>query len=114
MAKSVQPVQLDQRRCVPCEGGATPLKGQALQELAGQLGDGWSVVDVARLERVFHFADFRQALDFVNRVGTLAESEGHHPDLELSWGRVKVILWTHKIKGLHENDFILAARIERL
>jgi 4a-hydroxytetrahydrobiopterin dehydratase len=114
MAKSVQDLSLNQKSCVPCEAGAQPLKGQALRDLADQLGEGWKVVEETRLEKEFRFPDFRQALTFVNQVGELAESEGHHPDLLLSWGRVKVTLWTHKIKGLHENDFILAAKIDRL
>jgi 4a-hydroxytetrahydrobiopterin dehydratase len=72
------------------------------------------VVDGHHLEREFRFDDFRQALDFVNEVGELAEEQGHHPDIYLSYGKAKVQLWTHKIKGLHENDFILAAKIDAL
>jgi 4a-hydroxytetrahydrobiopterin dehydratase len=114
MAKQAPLVQLAEKRCVPCQSGAEPLKGKALQELYGKLGNGWELMEQTRLEKEFRFNDFRQALDFVNRVGELAESEGHHPDLLLSWGKVKVILWTHKVKGLHENDFILAAKIDQL
>jgi 4a-hydroxytetrahydrobiopterin dehydratase len=107
-------VPLAQRHCVPCDRGVEPLTGQVLQELHSHLGHAWQLVDGTRLEKEFSFDDFRQALAFVNRVGELAEAEGHHPDLCLSWGKVKVRLWTHKIGGLHENDFIMAARIDRL
>ena len=103
-----------QRHCVPCDRDVEPLKGQDLQELTRHLGHDWQLVDGTRLEREYSFKDFRQALAFVNRIGELAEAEGHHPDLCLSWGKVKVRLWTHKIGGLHENDFIMAARIDRL
>ena len=105
---------LDQKRCVPCRGGVEPLAGQRLSEYAALLDERWSVVDGHHLHREYPFDDFRQGLDFVNRVGELAESEGHHPDLTLSYGKVTITLWTHKIDGLHENDFILAAKIDRL
>jgi 4a-hydroxytetrahydrobiopterin dehydratase len=106
--------RFSQSHCAPCDRGAEPLKGQALQELYRDLDHDWQLVDGTRLEKEFSFRDFRQALAFVNRVGELAEAEGHHPDLGLSWGKVTVRLWTHKIGGLHENDFILAARIDQL
>ncbi len=114
MAKQSQETQLAEKKCVPCQAGAEPLKGKALQEIHDQLDNGWELVEQTRIEKEFRFDDFRQALAFVDRVGELAESEGHHPDLLLSWGRVKVTLWTHKIKGLHENDFVLAAKIDQL
>ena len=103
-----------ERHCVPCDRGVEPLTGQGLQDLYRHLGHDWQRVDGTRLEKEFSFDDFQQALAFVNRVGELAEAEGHHPVLCLSWGKVKVRLWTHKIGGLHENDFIMAARIDRL
>jgi len=105
---------LEQESCRPCRGGVEPLRGQALEDLRRRLGPGWEVKEGRRLEKEFKFDDFQQALRFVNQVGALAEAQGHHPDLHLGWGRVKVILWTHKIGGLHENDFILAAKIDRI
>jgi 4a-hydroxytetrahydrobiopterin dehydratase len=97
---------------VPCRGGVPPLKGEALAKVAGEVS-GWQVVDEHHLTKEFKFPDFAQALAFVNRVGAIAEAEGHHPDLELAWGRVGVKTWTHKIDGLTESDFILAAKIDQ-
>ncbi len=105
---------LDKKSCIPCRGGVEPLTGEALQEYAALLDERWEVVEEHHLHRDYKFADFRQALDFVNRVGELAEAEGHHPDLSLAYGKVGIALWTHKIDGLHQNDFILAAKIDRL
>lgn len=101
------------KECVPCRGGIPPLAGKELDELAAQL-PAWKVVDGHHLERAFKFKDFKEALEFTNRVGALAEGVGHHPNLLLSWGKVVVTLWTHKIDGLHESDFVLAAKIDRL
>lgn len=101
------------KECVPCKGGVPPLKGAALQALATQLPE-WEVVNEHHLRRAFKFRDFVQALAFVNRVGELAERVGHHPDLRLSWGRVTVEIWTHKIDGLAEADFIFAAKTDQL
>jgi 4a-hydroxytetrahydrobiopterin dehydratase len=106
--------QLAEKQCVPCRGGVEPLKGEVIGQLAGQLQPDWEVVGEHHLEREYKFKDFRQALEFVNRVGELAEQENHHPDILLSYGKVVVQLWTHKIHGLHENDFILAAKIDAL
>ena len=106
-------MSLAERHCVPCKGGTPPLAGEALEQLKQQLPD-WQVVDGHHLYRKFTFPDFRTALDFVNRAGEIAESEGHHPDLLLSWGKVEVTIWTHSIGGLSESDFILAALIGRL
>ena len=103
---------LAQKHCVPCRGGVPPLHGEALRKLAGQLPD-WTVVNEHHIQRTFQFPDFATALAFVNRVGAVAEAEGHHPDLLLAWGRVEVKTFTHKIDGLTESDFILAARIDR-
>lgn len=102
------------RECVPCKGGVPPLKGEALRELHAQLDPGWHVVDEHHLERVYPFPDFRQALRFTNAVGELAEEQGHHPDIYLAWGKVRVTIWTHKIDGLTESDFVLAAKADRL
>ncbi len=105
---------LADRQCVPCEKGADPLKGEEIEKRAKELDPDWQVVDEHHLEREFKFDDFRQALDFVDEVGELAEEQGHHPDIYLSYGKVKIQLWTHKINGLHENDFIMAAKIDAL
>jgi len=104
---------LASKRCVPCKGGIPPLKGRELDELSSQLRGGWAVVNEHHLEKEFKFPDFAKALAFVNRIGIIAEEQGHHPDILLSWGKVKVTLFTHKIDGLTENDFILAARIDQ-
>ncbi len=105
---------LEKGKCVPCQAGGEPLDRQAIDKLLGRLTQGWKVIDQRYLEKEYKFKNFRLALDFVNKVGELAESEGHHPDIYLAWGMVKVKLWTHKINGLHKNDFILAAKIDAL
>jgi 4a-hydroxytetrahydrobiopterin dehydratase len=102
------------RRCVPCRGGTPPLRGEALESLLAELGGGWRVVDEHHLEKEYRFPDFRSALAFTNRVGEVAEQEGHHPDLHLAWGRVRVEIWTHDTGGLTENDFVLAAKADTL
>ncbi|MBM3985999.1 MAG: 4a-hydroxytetrahydrobiopterin dehydratase [Planctomycetes bacterium] len=106
-------MSLADRTCEPCRGGVPPLSPERIAPLAAQV-PAWEVVRGHHLRREFRFPDFAQALAFVNRVGAQAEAQGHHPDLELAWGRVVVTLWTHKIDGLAEADFILAARIDRL
>ncbi len=105
---------LARKACVPCRGGVPPLAGRELADLQAALGGGWQAVDEHHLEKEFGFEDFRSALDFTNRVGELAEEQGHHPDIYLSWGRVRTRIWTHKIDGLTESDFILAAKIDEL
>ncbi len=105
--------ELATKTCVPCRGGVPPLKGQQLTELHRQVPQ-WQVVKEHHLTREFKFPDFRHALDFVNRVGEVAEQQGHHPDILLTWGRAEVTLWTHKIDGLTESDFIMAAKIDTL
>jgi 4a-hydroxytetrahydrobiopterin dehydratase len=102
------------KECIPCKGGVTPLKGEELTGLLDRLGGGWRVVDEHHLEKEYRFKDFRTALDFTNRVGEVAESQGHHPDINLSWGKVKLAIRTHKIDGLTESDFILAAKADRV
>ena len=104
---------LAQKECVPCKGGVPPLKGEALTALMKQLGHGWELVKGHHLEKKFAFPDFATALVFTNTVGAIAEAEGHHPDIHLSWGRVRVVIWTHKIDGLTESDFVLAAKVEQ-
>lgn len=105
---------LASRECVPCRGGIPPLANEQVSALLKQLEPGWEVVDGHHLKREYPFKDFKQALAFVNRVGELAEQQQHHPDLYLTWGRVVVTLWTHKIDALTENDFRLAAKIDAL
>jgi 4a-hydroxytetrahydrobiopterin dehydratase len=104
---------LASKTCVPCKGGIPPLAGKELADLAKQVPD-WKVVESHHLTRAFKFPDFVQALAFVNKVGEVAEGQGHHPDILLSWGKAEVTTWTHKINGLTESDFILAAKIDRL
>jgi 4a-hydroxytetrahydrobiopterin dehydratase len=106
-------MSLADKQCVPCKGGVAPLKGEQLKKLEAQVKD-WQVVDEHHLVKMFKFPDFRKALDFVNSVGVIAEEQGHHPDLYLAWGKVEVKIWTHKIDGLTESDFILAAKIDEL
>jgi 4a-hydroxytetrahydrobiopterin dehydratase len=105
---------LAEKECLPCKGGVPPLRGEELARLSEQLGEGWRVINGHHLEREFKFDNFRQALDFTNRVGELAEAQNHHPDIYLAWGKVKLTLWTHKIDGLTESDFVFAAKINRL
>lgn len=105
---------LASEECIPCQGGVEPLKGEELDELAERLGGGWDVVEEHHLEKEFEFDDFRQALDFTNKVGELAEDVGHHPDILLSYGKCKVTIWTHKIGGLAKADFIFAAKVDEL
>jgi 4a-hydroxytetrahydrobiopterin dehydratase len=105
---------LAQKRCLPCEGGVSPLARDEQQRLLGELSDGWKVIQGHHLENEYRFEDFRQALGFTNRVAEIAEAERHHPDLHLSWGKVRVTIWTHKVDALTESDFILAAKIDQL
>ncbi len=105
---------LAQKECVPCKGTVDRLSGHELDKLAGQLPSGWRVVDGHQLEKEFKFKDFREALNFTNAVGELAEAQGHHPDIYLAWGKVKLTVWTHKVDGLTESDFILAAKADEL
>ena len=104
---------LAEKHCVPCMGGVPPLKAQALRDVAKQLGGNWDVVDEHHLEKSYSFPDFKEALAFTNRVGEIAEAEGHHPDVYLAWGKVTLKIWTHKIDGLTESDFVLAARADK-
>ncbi len=106
--------ELAAKECIPCKGGVPPLKGEDLQNLLKELGGGWRVVDEHHLEKEYLFKNFREALDYTNRVGELAEAQGHHPDIYLAWGKVKLTVWTHKIDGLTESDFIFAAKADVL
>lgn len=104
-------LELAAKSCVPCRRGAPPLTGEALVALAAELGEGWAIAE-GRLEKEFKFKDFREAMRFANVAAAIADAEDHHPDLHVSWGKVRVILWTHKAGGLTQNDFILAAKID--
>jgi 4a-hydroxytetrahydrobiopterin dehydratase len=108
------PARLAARHCAACEGGVPPLARHEIEGHLAELGDGWSVVDDHHLEREWRFRDFREALSFTNAVGELAEAEGHHPEILLGWGRVRVDLWTHAAGGLTLNDFVLAAKLSEL
>ena len=105
--------ELASRRCVPCRGGVPPMRGAEIAEFLAEL-DGWEVVEEHHLRKSYKFDDFREALEVVNRIGALAESEGHHPDISFGWGYADISIWTHKINGLSESDFILAAKIDAL
>jgi 4a-hydroxytetrahydrobiopterin dehydratase len=105
--------ELADKQCVPCKGGVPPLRGKELEKLQADLPK-WTVTNEHHLHREFGFPDFKQALEFVNQVGEIAENQGHHPDILLKWGKVEITLWTHKIDGLTESDFIMAAKIDRL
>lgn len=107
-------MDLMNKNCVPCQVGADPLTPELIKGYMSDISEEWQVIDNQKLERTFKFKDFKTALGFVNQVGQLAESEGHHPDIFLSWGQVIIQLMTHKINGLHDNDFILAAKIDHI
>ena len=104
---------LASKKCVPCEGGVEPINLAHAQEYLKQLNSDWQIIDNGRkIRREFKFKNFKETLNFVNKVGEIAENEGHHPDIEFGWGYVNITLFTHAINGLFENDFILAAKID--
>ena len=105
--------QLALKDCVPCKDGVPPLEGEELTRLQKELDGDWDVVEGHHLEKHYRFPDFREALAFTNRVGELAEEQGHHPDIYLAWGKVKIEIWTHKINGLTESDFVFAAKADK-
>ncbi|MCC6795540.1 MAG: 4a-hydroxytetrahydrobiopterin dehydratase [Candidatus Hydrogenedentes bacterium] len=104
--------ELAKKECVPCKGGVPPLKGTQLEGLHGLLGNDWIVVNEHHLEKEYKFKNFAEALDFTNAVGEIAEEQQHHPDILTTYGKTKVTIWTHKIDGLTESDFIFAAKVE--
>lgn len=104
--------ELARKECVPCKGGVPPLKGEALKGMLKILGDDWQVVDEHHLVKEYKFPNFVDALAFTNKVGAIAEEQNHHPDILTTWGKTKVTIWTHKIDGLTESDFIFAAKVE--
>ncbi len=105
--------ELAKKECVPCRGGVPPLEGEAIKSLLDQLGNEWKTADDHHLEKEYRFKDFREAMGFAVKVGELAEAQGHHPDIYLSWGKVKLTIWTHKIDGLTESECVLAAKADR-
>ncbi|MCB9883663.1 MAG: 4a-hydroxytetrahydrobiopterin dehydratase [Planctomycetes bacterium] len=105
--------ELHQKTCIPCRGGLPALRGDDLAALARQL-PSWNIVGEHHLEKEFAFPDFAAGLAFVNRIGACAEEQGHHPDVHLAWGKVRVQVWTHKIDGLTESDFVYAAKCDQL
>jgi 4a-hydroxytetrahydrobiopterin dehydratase len=113
MNESNATTQLTPKECKPCSGETPRLQGAELKKFSDQLGEGWRLVVEHHLEKDFSFKNFREALDFTNRVGDIAEKENHHPDIFLTWGKVGLKIWTHKIGGLSENDFILAAKADK-
>ncbi len=104
--------ELAERVCVPCRGGVPPLPPEQVEALVAQV-PGWKVVRNHHLEKQYQLKDFAAGLALVNHIGAIAEQQGHHPDLLLAWGRVEVKIWTHKIDGLTESDFVLAAKCDR-
>jgi 4a-hydroxytetrahydrobiopterin dehydratase len=102
------------KKCVPCKGGTPPLSGDDLAALQNQLGGDWAVIDEHHLTKEYRLKNFRQALELTNKIGELAEEQFHHPDIALAWGRVVVTIWTHKIDGLTESDFVFAAKSDQL
>ena len=105
--------ELAEGTCIPCKGGVPPLKGEELVALQEKLGNGWEVINEHQLEKEYLFGNFRKALDFTIKVGEMAENQNHHPDIFLAWGKVKLTIWTHKIDGLTESDFIFAAKADQ-
>tara|TARA_B100000900_G_scaffold400720_1_gene404649 strand:- start:344 stop:694 length:351 start_codon:yes stop_codon:yes gene_type:complete len=110
----VENLDLHQKKCIPCQGGIPPLTALEIEPYIRQIHDDWKLIADHHIERVFSFNDFKSALEFVNQAGGICEEEDHHADFELSWGRVKIMIWTHKIDGLNEADFILAAKIDNI
>ncbi len=106
-------MELADQACIPCRGGVPPLEADRIDSLLSQLDDAWSLNDAGHLERTYKFKNFVAAMAFANAVSDIAESQNHHPDLHIGWGRCTVEIWTHKISGLTESDFFFAAKVER-
>ena len=104
--------ELAKNTCVPCKGGVPPLKGEGLEAMREALGSGWELIEEHHLEKGYTFKGYAPAVAFTNAVAAIAEEQNHHPDIVLSWGKVKVTIWTHKIEGLTESDFYFAAKVE--
>ncbi len=106
--------ELASRECVPCRGGVPPLEAAEIQDLLAQLGNDWQAIDDHHLQKEFKLKNFAEALAFTNQVGAIAEAQNHHPDIYLAWGKVGITIWTHKIDGLTESDFVFAAKCEKV
>ena len=106
-------MKLADEKCIPCLGGTPPMQRHRAEVLLQELQDGWQLNEHGHLERTYMFKNFRQAMAFANKVAERAEVEGHHPDLYIAWGRCRVEVWTHKIRGLTESDFYFAAKADR-
>ena len=104
---------LAKKTCIPCKGGVPPMKGAKLDDLLEKLKNDWKIIKEHHLEKEYSFKNFKEALNFTIKVGELAENQGHHPDISLAWGKVKLTIWTHKIDGLTESDFIFAAKADK-
>ena len=107
-------MKLAEKNCIPCQGGTPPLESAAINPLLLQLGPGWSLNAHGHLAREYAFKDFLGSMQFANKIAEIAEQQGHHPDLKIAWGKCGVEIWTHKINGLTESDFYLAAKIDEL
>ncbi len=107
-------MDLTQKKCVACEGAEKPLNEREIKAFLSYLKTPWEVLDNKKIRKEFKFRDFKEAMNFVNKVADIAESEGHHPDISIFYNKVVIELWTHAINGLFENDFIVAAKIEKL
>ncbi|MGL4997906.1 MAG: 4a-hydroxytetrahydrobiopterin dehydratase [Cetobacterium sp.] len=105
---------LSDKHCIPCQGGIPPLGQEEINKLLDQLKNGWEINKSGHLYKRFEFNDFMGGMEFANKIALIAEQEAHHPDLTVSWGRCAIEIWTHKINGLNESDFILAAKIETI
>ncbi|MCS5532276.1 MAG: 4a-hydroxytetrahydrobiopterin dehydratase [Candidatus Poseidoniales archaeon] len=105
---------LARKECIPCKGGVPPMGVEEAGAMLVQVNSDWELIDEHHLERVWSFENFESALEFVNTAGAICEEQGHHADFELGWGRVKAMIWTHKINGLTESDFVLAAKFDEI
>ena len=105
--------ELAEGTCIPCRGGVPPLKGDELVDFQQKLRNDWEIIDEHHLEKEYFFSNYRKALDFTIKIGELAENQNHHPDIYLAWGKAKLSIWTHKIDGLTESDFIFAAKADQ-
>ena len=107
-------MKLSEKKCAPCEGGVPPLQGETLKKCHEELKNGWEVIGQSKIKKEFNFRNFREAVVFVNKVAAVAEHERHHPDILILYSRVIIELWTHAIRGLSENDFIVAAKVDAM
>ena len=107
-------MDLSKKKCKPCEGGVPPLNEKEIAEYRKNISDDWKVIENKKILKEYLFENYRQSIDFVNKVANLAEEEGHHPVMHIFFGRVVIELWTHAIDGLSENDFIMAFKIDKL